>query len=132
MRMPISSVLAIILNNKQEILFVRQKTGPFKGWWLLPGGKVEFGETIKDAVIREVEEEAGLLVRVSKLLGAFDVLDVEQNLHFIHIVFLCEPVGGKLGTGSDALDVEWFNPNTLDKVQTDLRMILKATGFVKE
>ena len=82
--MPISSVLAIILNNKQEILFVRQKTGPFKGWWLLPGGKVEFGETIKDAVIREVEEETGLLVRVSKLLGVFDVIDAKQNLHFIH------------------------------------------------
>ncbi len=130
--MPVSSVLAIILNNKHEILFVRQKTGPFKGWWLLPGGKVEFGETIKDALIREVKEETGLLVRVSNLLGAFDVIDVEQNLHFIHIVFLCEPDGGKLGTGSDALDVEWFNPNTLDKVQTDLRRILKATGLIRD
>jgi len=130
--MPISSVLAIILNNKQEILFVRQKTGPFKGWWLLPGGKVEFGETIKDAVIREVEEETGLLVRVSKLLGVFDVIDAKQNLHFIHTVFLCEPVGGKLGTGSDALNAKWFNPNALDKVQSDLRRILEATGFIRD
>ena len=52
--------------------------------------------------------------------------------HFIHTVFLCEPVGGKLGTGSDALNAKWFNPNALDKVQSDLRRILEATGFIRD
>jgi len=127
-----TSVLAIIQNNKKEVLFVRQKSGPFKGWLLLPGGHVRFGETVRDAVIREVEEETGLLVKVSKLLGVFDVIDAEQNYHFIHVVFLCELIGGELRAGSDALEVGWFNPNALDKVQSDLRRILKATGFVKE
>ena len=130
--MPISSVLAIILNNNDEVLFVRQKTGPLKGWWLLPGGHVKFGETLRDAVVREVEEETGLLVKVSKLLGVFDVIDAQQNYHFIHIVFLCEPIGGELRAGSDALEAEWFNPNMLDNTQTDLRRILKATGFIKD
>jgi len=45
MQTPIASVLAIIPNNKGEVLFVKQKTGPYKGWWLLPGGHVKFGET---------------------------------------------------------------------------------------
>lgn len=94
MRTPISSVLAIIPNDDDEVLFVRQKTGPFKGWLLLPGGHVKFGETLRDAVVREVEEETGLLVKVSKLLGVFDVIDAQQNYHFIHIVFLCEPIVG--------------------------------------
>jgi len=130
--MPISSVLAIIPNSKDEVLFVRQKTGPFKGWWLLPGGHVKFGETVMEAVVREVKEETSLLVNVSKLLGVFDVIDAEQNYHYIHIVFLCEPIGGKLGAGSDALEVKWFNPSKLDNVQTDLSRILKTTGFIKD
>jgi len=129
---PISSVLAILRNDKHEVLFVRQKTGPYKGWLLLPGGHVEFGETVMDAVVREVEEETGLLVETSKLLGVFDVIDAEQNYHYIHIVFLCEQAGGRLRAGSDALEVKWCDPNTLDKTQADLRRILKATGFIKD
>lgn len=132
MSAPISSVLAIITNHNHEVLFVRQKTGPYKGWWLLPGGRVELGETVRDAIVREVEEETGLLVRVSKLLEVFDVIDEEQNYHFIHTVFLCEPVGGRLRAGSDALEVKWLNPNTLGDAQTDLKRILKATGFIKD
>jgi len=129
---PISSVLAIICNNKHEVLFVRQKSGPLKGWWLLPGGHVKFGETVVDAIVREVEEETDLLVRVSKLLGVFDVIDAKQNYHYVHIVFLCKLVSGKLRAGSDASKLEWFNPNRLDNTQTDLRRILKATGFIKD
>lgn len=132
MRVPTSSVLAIIPNKRDEVLFVRQRTGPFKGWWLLPGGHVKFGETLREAVVREVKEETGLLVKVSKLLGAFDVIDTQQNYHFIHIVFLCKLVGGELRAGSDAIEIEWFNPNRLDNAQTDLKRILKATGFIKD
>ncbi|MDH5754956.1 MAG: NUDIX hydrolase [Candidatus Bathyarchaeota archaeon] len=131
MQTPIASVLAIIPNNKGEVLFVKQKTGPYKGWWLLPGGHVKFGETSRDAIVREVEEETGLVVKVSKLLGVFDVIDTKQNFHFIHAVFLCEPIGGKLKAGSDASEIKWFNPNMLDKAQTDLKRILKETGFIK-
>jgi len=132
MKMPLSSVLAIIPNNKGQVLFVRQKTGPLKGWWLLPGGHVRFGETVRDAIVREVQEETGLLVKVSKLLGVFDVIDREQDYHFIHVVFLCESTGGKLKAGSDALEAKWLNPNTLDNPQADLRRILKETGFIQK
>jgi len=131
MQVPVSSVLAIIPNNKSEVLFVRQKTGPYRGWWLLPGGHVKFGETSRDAITREVKEETGLIVKVSKLLGVFDVIDIEKNFHFIHIVFLCEPVDGELKAGSDALEVNWFSPYMLDKTQKDLRRILKETGFIE-
>lgn len=131
MQMPIACVLAIILNNKGEVLFVKQKTLPYKGWWLLPGGHVKFGETSRDAVVREVEEETGLVVKVSKLLGVFDVIDTKQNFHFIHAVFLCESIGGRLKAGSDASDIKWFNPNMLNKAQIDLKRILRETGFIK-
>jgi len=131
-RTPVSSVLAIIPTGKDRILFVLQKTGPYKGWWLLPGGRVKFGETVSDAVVREVEEETGLLVKVSKLLGVFDVIDTKEECHFIHVVFLCERVSGELRAGSDALETKWFNPNMLDNTQADLRRILKKTGFIKD
>jgi len=132
MRVPTCSTLAIILNDKNEVLFVLQKTGPFRGWWLLPGGRVEFGETVRDALIREVKEETGLLVKVSKLLGVFDVIYADQDCHFIHIVFLCERIGGELKAGSDASEVRWLDPNMLNETQTDLRRIMKATGFIED
>lgn len=131
MEIPVASVLAIIPDDKGKILFVKQKTGPYKGWWLLPGGHVKFGETLREAIVREVREETGLVIKVSKLLGVFDVIDTNQNFHFIHTVFLCEPVGGELKAGSDASELRWFDPNTLDKIQIDLKRILKETGFIK-
>jgi len=127
---PIVSVLGITMNDKNEMLLVKQKTLPLRGWWLLPGGHVRFGETIKDAIVREVREETGLQVRVSKLLGVFDVIDENGEYHYITVVFQCKLTGGQIKAGSDAVDVGWFNIDKVDEIQQDLKRILKATGFL--
>ena len=126
-----ASVLAITVNDKNETLLVKQKTGPLRGWWLLPGGHVRFGETVEDAVVREVQEETNLKVRVSKLLGIFDVIDEKGEYHFVHVVFQCKLVEGDVRAGSDALNVGWFDLGKVNKIQPDLKRILRATGFLK-
>ena len=125
-----ASVLAITLNDKNEMLLVEQKTGPLRGWWLLPGEHVRFGETVEDAVVREVQEETGLRVRVSKLLGIFDVIDEKGEYHFVHAVFQCKLIGGDMRASSDALNVGWFNVDEVNKIQPDLKRILRATCFL--
>lgn len=92
---------------------------------------VRFGETIEKAIVREVQEETGLRVQVSKLLGVFDVIDDKGEYHFVHVVFLCKFIEGNIRVGSDALNVDWFNLGEVNKVQPDLKRISAATGFLK-
>ncbi len=92
---------------------------------------MRFGETVQDAVVREVQEETGLRVKILKLLGVFDVIDEGEEYHYITVVYQCKTIVGEMKAGSDALDVHWFNLDEVDEIQPDLKRILRATGFLK-
>jgi 8-oxo-dGTP pyrophosphatase MutT (NUDIX family) len=82
--------------------------------WNLPGGRVEAAESPWDAVVREVIEEVGLLVRVDRLLGVY-AIPSRPGLVFN---FLCVPIGGTIRLSDEADDIQWFShsnipPNTL-------------------
>ena len=66
------TVDAIILDKeKKRVVLIKRKNEPFKDFWALPGGMVEYGEKVEDAVIREAEEETGLKVKIKKLFGVY-------------------------------------------------------------
>ncbi len=77
--------------------------------WNLPGGRVEPNESPWAAVVREVEEEVGLHVRVKCLLGVYAV-PTKADLVFN---FLCVPVSGALRHSSEANDIRWFNRTSI-------------------
>jgi len=77
--------------------------------WNLPGGRVEPSESPWAAVVREVEEEVGLLVRVERLIGVYSV-PAKTDLVFN---FLCVPVGGALRLSEEADDIRWFNRTSI-------------------
>lgn len=103
---PLVGVGAIILEDKQVVL-VRRGRPPARGQWSLPGGIVEPGETMEEAIVREVEEEVGLKVEVIHLVSVLDwiLLDAAGavEFHYVLMDFLCQPVGGALRAGSDVL-----------------------------
>jgi ADP-ribose pyrophosphatase YjhB (NUDIX family) len=70
----------------------------YKGWWTLPGGGLEFGEHPEQGMIREVEEETGLHVRATSLLGinSFTIEGEQNDFHSIQIVYSTEIIGGEL------------------------------------
>jgi ADP-ribose pyrophosphatase YjhB (NUDIX family) len=81
-------VAAIIRNSLQEILLVEQKKNPNKpSYYLLPGGGVELGEKLEDALKRELEEEIGFSPTKMKFLFIHDLIDPNLNKHIIQIVF---------------------------------------------
>jgi len=80
---------------------------------------VKVGETLREAVVREVLEETGLDVRPMELVGAYDSI-VEKGggdrFHFVLLDFLCRIVGGQLRPGSDASATEWVPVADLEEV----------------
>jgi mutator protein MutT len=103
---PLVGVGAIILDRNRVVL-ARRGRPPALGQWSLPGGIVEPGETMEEAIVREVEEEVGLKVEVIHLVSVLDwiLLDAAGNVEFHYVLmdFLCRPLGGALRAGSDVL-----------------------------
>jgi mutator protein MutT len=106
---PLVGVGAVIVEAGQ-VLLVRRGTEPLKGHWSLPGGLVELGEGLLNAVVREVREETGLVVEPVELIELLDRIHREADrvrYHYVIADYLCRVTGGKLLAASDADAVRW-------------------------
>ncbi len=103
--------------GEKRVLLIRRGTAPLLGEWSLPGGVLECGEALREAVAREAREETGLVVEPREMLGVYERLirDDQRRVryHYVLIDFLCHPVGGDLKAGSDASEVRWFTREEL-------------------
>ena len=130
-KLPMAAVGAVI-TRKDEVLLVERSQEPSRGLWSIPGGLVELGEAVRDAVKREVLEETGLEVEVKDLLDVIDkvVYDEEGNVrfHYILIDFSADPISGNL---IDDEGVRWVEAHDLDslKVTQTTRRLLRKIGF---
>lgn len=120
-----------IVTFGNKILLVRRKNPPFKGTFALPGGFVEYGETVEKAVIREVLEETGLVTRFGCLAGIYSAPDRDPRGHTVSVVFRLKVIGGKLRAGDDAVEVGLFLIKNLKnmKLAFDHSKILKDAGL---
>ncbi|OGB93684.1 MAG: hypothetical protein A3H39_13065 [candidate division NC10 bacterium RIFCSPLOWO2_02_FULL_66_22] len=107
-------VAAIISNGEGKILLQRRSDN---GLWGLPGGSVEIGESVRDAIMREVREETGLTVEVVRLIGVYSDPTVQivryadgNVVHYISSVFACRILAGTLQTCDETLDLQFFDP----------------------
>ncbi|MFQ5986003.1 MAG: NUDIX hydrolase [Thermoplasmata archaeon] len=115
---PVPAVAAVVFRD-EKVLLVRRKVPPYAGSWSLPGGAVELGETMTQAVVREAREETGLDVEPIGLVGVYDNIVEEEGrirFHYTLIDFLCRAIGGRLVPGSDAADARWVALNDLEEV----------------
>jgi ADP-ribose pyrophosphatase YjhB (NUDIX family) len=103
---------AVIVHEGRVVLIKRGKP-PLYGRWVVPGGTVELGETLEEAIVREVEEETGLVVAPREILTVFDRIEKDGDrvaYHFVIVDYLCDYVSGRPRAGSDALDVALVAP----------------------
>jgi 8-oxo-dGTP diphosphatase len=89
----VTSVVAVIVDSDEQVLLTKRNIPPFQGEWVMPGGKIDLGEPIVEALKREVREEVGLEVEVGRLIDVFEhVTPGADNYHFIIIYYLCTPL----------------------------------------
>jgi ADP-ribose pyrophosphatase YjhB (NUDIX family) len=86
------------------VVLIRRGRPPSEGRWSLPGGRVERGERLTDALVREMREETGLLVEVGPLVMVAEV--IEPTHHYVILDYACRRLGGELAAGDDAAAVE--------------------------
>ena len=117
-KFPRLTVDAIIL-RKDSIILIKRKNPPFKDMWALPGGFVEYGETVEEAIIRETKEETGLDVEILNLFNVYSNPDRDPRCHTVSIVFSCRVTGGSLNASSDSADVREFKLTELPELAFD-------------
>ena len=115
MRMPDAVHVAasgIVFNGKGEVLLEKRADN---GWWGLPGGHIDVGESVEQAAIREILEETGIRTRVRRLVGIYS--DPQNNvigaysdglIHFVVLIFECEYLSGDLRVSAESTDIGYF------------------------
>jgi len=113
--------VAVALEEEGRLLLIRhQKAG--KSYWLVPGGGVDYGESVRQAAIREMEEETGLLVQVGELVMVAESLAPDRSRHVVHLVFRGTRQGGEVRLGQEAVrpgeeqrlaELKWVTPEEL-------------------
>jgi 8-oxo-dGTP diphosphatase len=109
---------AIIPFPPDKILLIKRRTVPFSGYWALPGGRVDSGETIEQTIVREVKEETGLDVAVMRKIGEYHEQGVQDGLEYDYYpaCFLVKTVGGKIKKQeSEIEEIKLFSLNEVPR-----------------
>jgi ADP-ribose pyrophosphatase YjhB (NUDIX family) len=112
---PIVGVGGVVIDGGR-VLLIRRGKEPLKGEWSIPGGMLELGEELVDAVRRELKEETGIEVEPLDCIIVFDRVTKEGarvKYHYVIIDYLCRKKRGKLRSGSDVIDAKWVKREDL-------------------
>lgn len=112
---PIPATCLVLVDKQDRTLLVRRSVDPKKGFWCLPGGFMELGETPEQGALRELKEETGLSGRIQMLLGVTS--NSSPNYHTVLMIgYLIKDYSGKLIAGDDASEAAYFHYDELPEV----------------
>lgn len=135
--LPRVGVGAVVIRDGR-ILLVKRANSPGKGFWAIPGGLVELGETVREAAEREILEETGITIRAKEAFYVFDFIDRDHEgeiqYHYVIIDFLADYLGGDPRAADDVSDAGWLAPEEAAALNLSptTRKLLAQMGFVKE
>ena len=116
---------------------IPEKGGFWQDKWICPGGKLEYGETIEQGIMREISEETSLEIRLTAPLVPFDRVvghGKEAELHVVYIDYLAELVGGEVKPADDVGEAIWVGkedlPKIWDELHDDTRRLLEIAKVI--
>jgi ADP-ribose pyrophosphatase YjhB (NUDIX family) len=109
-----SPTVDVAVTDGEKILLVKRGGNPFKDRLALPGGFVEYGETVEKAAVREVLEETGVQIRLEAILGVYSDPKRDPRKHVLTTVFIGRPIAGEPVGGDDAKEASWVDLESLD------------------
>ena len=105
-----------IFDENFNFILIKRKNDPYKDCWALPGGFVEYGESVEDAAIREAKEETNIDVELEELVNVYSAPDRDPRRHTVTVAYTAR---GDLKTrkaDSDAKDIDVFQVDKLDSI----------------
>ena len=122
----------LLIEGPEGVLLIRRKNQPFKGYWALPGGFVEDGETCEQAAVREAKEETGLNIELLSINTVLSSPNRDPRGRTVSIVYDAKPIEGGSGDQSapapstDASEAKWFKKvPEKEKIAFDHMEVLK-------
>lgn len=109
-------IASALVKNNGKYLFVREVLESGNHYWIVPGGHVEFGETIEDAARREIKEETNLDIEIVKFLGFKEAIHTKYDYHTVIFFFLAKALNGidlDRATDKKVLDAKFFSREEL-------------------
>ena len=121
---------AVIPFPPDKILLIKRRTSPFEGYWALPGGRVDLGETVEQTIVREVKEETGLDVAVVRKIGEYHEQGVQdgEEYDYYPACFLVKTLGGE--TKKQESEIEEIKLFSLNQVPEPLAF--EHTQMIKD
>jgi len=122
-------VVAACLGEKDgKFLLAKEKVESGKQMWLIPGGSVEFGETIEHAAVREVKEETNLDVEIVRLVDFRQSIHVQYDYHSVIFFFHAMPVSDELRLAEEILEARYFTKQEIK----ELDLVYSAKWFFSQ
>lgn len=118
-RNPIPTIDIILSenSNSNKVLLIKRNKDPFKDYFSLPGGFVNEGEKVEDAVRREAEEELLVKVEPINILGVYSDPNRDPRGHIMSITFIAKIIKGNLKEGDGVAELRWVEINNLENIK---------------
>jgi 8-oxo-dGTP diphosphatase len=116
----------VVPSEEGRILLVRRGSDPYEGYWALPGGFVEVGETLETAAVREAGEETGLEVEIVRLVGVYSDPGRDPRGHNVSCAYLAHARDGEPSAATDAVEASFLDPSTVELAFDHKKIIADA------
>lgn len=124
--------VGVVCVRGNEVLLIRRGRPPRQGHWSIPGGKLEFGESLHEAALRELHEETGCTARIGRLIQVYEL--IEEGFHYVLVDYLAEYIEGEPQAADDASEARFvsFEEAEALMIEPDLKDVIRRARVLSQ